>query len=156
MKQSYIFRMITCLLAGLLVSLSAGCSNPGSGGNPKDVVIALFGAMERNDQAAIAHLLDLTELMKNTESHYALSGGKPRVFTNPQQILDDLTDDGETKRQWFSLQRIINKSQIMGETATVEVTFVDKEASHGYMTKFGLRRINGKWRIYSFQTEQEP
>lgn len=156
MKQVYILRMIACLLAVLLALLSAGCSNSGGGGNPKDVVIALFGAMERNDQAAIAHLLDLTELMKNTESHYALSGGKPRLITNPQQILDDLTNDGETKRRWFSYQRIINKSQIMGETATVEVTFVDKEASKGYLTKFGLKRINGKWRIYSFQTEQEP
>jgi len=111
--------------------------------------------MERNDAAELAHLLDLTELMKDTGEHYALQGGEPRVYSNPQEILDDLINDGETKQRWFSFQRIVNKSQITGDVATVEVTFVDKDESKGYMTKFGLKRINGKWRIYTFQTVQE-
>ncbi|UCC44393.1 MAG: hypothetical protein JSU65_00230 [Candidatus Zixiibacteriota bacterium] len=123
--------------------------------DPKQVVIAMFGAMEKNDQAALAHLLDLTELMKDESSHYALQGGEARLFTNPQEILDDLTNEGQTKQRWFSLQRIINKSEMMGDNATVEVTFVDKDASRGYLTKFGLKRIHGRWKIYSFQTEQQ-
>ena len=43
----------------------------------------------------------------------------------------------------------------LGETATVEVTFVDKEESQGYRTKFGLHLKNGEWRIYSFKTFTE-
>ena len=44
----------------------------------------------------------------------------------------------------------------MDETATVEVTFVDKVNSKAYLTKFGLHKVNGKWRIYSFKTENQP
>ena len=77
------------------------------------------------------------------------------VFTNPEQVLKDLTGDGETKRIWFAHQRIIANAQVMGETATVEVTFVDKEESEGYRTKFGLHLKNGEWRIYSFKTFTE-
>jgi hypothetical protein len=66
-----------------------------------------------------------------------------------------LTDDGLTKTRWFSYQRIVNKSFIDGEAATVEVTFVDKEKSVGYRTKFGLHKINNKWRVYSFKTVEE-
>ncbi len=138
----------------VLAVLFAGCGDA-SIDDPKKVVIALFGAMEQNDQARIAHLLDMRELMTSTEEDYALTGGKPRVFTDPRQILEDLTNDGETKRRWFSLQRIVNKAEVIGETAFVEVTFVDKESSRGYRTKFGLRKSRGKWKIYSFKTLQD-
>jgi hypothetical protein len=108
--------------------------------------------MEKDDKAALAHLLDLAELMKNVSEDYAFhSDDSARVFTSPQQILDDLTGDGLTKSRWFSYQRIINKADVMGETATVEVTFVDKDLSKGYRTKFGLHVQNGKWKIYSFK-----
>ncbi len=122
--------------------------------DPRKVVISMFGAMEKNDKATLAHILDLVELMKTTEQDYALGGGTARVWTNPQQILDDLTGDGLTKQRWFSYQRIVNKAEIFGETAAVEVTFVDKEKSRGYRTKFGVHKVNEKWKIYSFKTIQ--
>jgi len=144
-------------IAGLLLLTSAlvsGCSDLDME-DPRQVVIAMFGAMEKNDQAALAHILDLPELMKTSGDDYAFQTDKPRVFHDPQEILEDLTGEGKTKEVWFSLQRIVNKAQIMGETATVEVTFVDKDASRGYRTAFGLHKRHGKWRIFSFQTMQE-
>jgi len=128
-----------------------GCSSGPGQADPKDAVISFFGAMEKNDQAALARLLDLAELMKNIDQDYAFQGDKARVFTNPKQILDDLTDDGFTKTRWFELQRIVNQVEIDGETAKVEVTFVDKKASQGFQTKFGLHMVNGKWKIYTFR-----
>jgi hypothetical protein len=49
----------------------------------------------------------------------------------------------------------VNQAEVIGDHATVEVTFVDKAASKGYMTKFGLEKENGKWRIYSFNTVRQ-
>jgi hypothetical protein len=140
----------------LAVMFLAGCSSSPSQTDPRKVVISMFGAMEKNDQAALARLLDLPALMNNTQSDYAMQTDSPRVFTSPKQILDDLTDNGATKQRWFSFQRIVNTSQINGDHATVEVTFVDKATSKAYMTKFGLLKTNGKWRIYSFNTETTP
>jgi len=153
MGRSYGGRLIVCSLL-LLSFVLAGCAGD-SGGDPKKVVISMFGAMEKNDKAALAHLLDLPALMQNTEDDYALSGDSVRVFTNPQEILDDMTGNGITKQRWFSMQRIIGETQIMDDQASVEVTFVDKTNSKGYRTKFGLHRQNGKWRIFSFQTLSE-
>jgi hypothetical protein len=42
-----------------------------------------------------------------------------------------------------------------GESAQVEVSFIDKEASRGYMTLFGLHLADGKWKIYSFKTTDQ-
>jgi hypothetical protein len=143
--------IISCFL--LLVFL-VGCSVD-STSDPREVVISMFGAMEKNDKAALAGILDLPELMKIYNSDYALKTDSIRMFTAPQQILEDLTDDGLTKTRWFSYQRIVNKSFIDGDASTVEVTFVDKENSVGYRTKFGLHKVNNKWRVYSFKTVEE-
>lgn len=147
----------TILLTALLFLW--GCSGSDSS-DPRQLVISFFGAMEKNDQAALAHYLDLPELMKNLDEDYAVQADSPRVFTNPQQILEDLTGEGLTKRLWFSYQRIINKVDIQGDHATVEVTFNDKEKGIAYLTKFGLHRVKDKdgnpknWKIYSFRTFQ--
>ncbi len=141
------------LLMACCLSLVIACSSS-SVSDPKSVVITMFGAMEKDDKATLARLLDLAELMRNHGEDYALQADSPRVLTNPEQILDDLTGEGLTKRRWFSLQRIISKVEVQEETATVEVTFVDKQQSRGYRTKFGLHIVNGKWRIYSFKTNR--
>jgi len=147
--------LVALFVASILIGLvTASCSSDVHS-DPRKVVIALFGAMEKNDQAAVAHLLDLPKLMQNVEEDYAVQTDDPRVFTNPQAILEDLTNDGVTKTRWFKYQRIVNKAEIMADHATVEVTFVDQENSIGYITKFGLNRTNEKWRIYSFKTFNE-
>ena len=139
------------------IGLLSGCTgNDPTEGDPRQVVISFFGAMEKNDQATLAHLLDLPELMKNIDQDYAFQSDKPRIFRNPKDVLDDLTDSGLTKQRWFSYQRIVNEAQVSTEAATVEVTFVDKQASKGYRTYFGLHKAFGKWKIYSFKTVEEP
>jgi hypothetical protein len=143
--------IIGFVLSSLSLLVWGGCSEDKQN-DPRQTVISFFGAMEKNDQATLARLLDLGELMRNTQEDYAVTTDQPRVFTNPKDILDDLTNEGLTKRRWFSMQRIVGNADVTPETATVEVTFVDKQASQGYLTKFGLRKTNGKWRIFSFKT----
>ena len=152
-------RMKIALTLTVLGSVVIGLVSLGCGGNdmsdPRRVVITMFGAMEKNDEATLTHVLDLPELMRNSQKDYAIQQDTARVFTNPEDVLKDLTGDGATKKLWFSLQRIIANSRISGETASVEVTFVDKKASRGYRTTFGLHLKNGEWRIYSFKTVSE-
>lgn len=139
---------------GLLIAIMLGlmaCSGGPSASDPKEVVIHLFGFMERNDRAGIAHLLDLPALMSNRDDDYALQKKEPRVFYNPEDILDDLTGDGETKRVWFSMQRVIGNTEISGDTAFVEVSFIDKAKDIQYYNKFGLHRVNDRWKIYTFR-----
>ncbi len=145
--------ILVFLIALSIMLLSVSCGSSGPAG-PRDAVIELFGAMEKDDQAALAHLLDLTALMKNNEFDYALkTEDEPRQFTSPIEILEDMTGDGLTKKRWFSFQRIVSEVEMFGETATVEVTFVDKKSSEGYLTKFGVHVVNEKWKIYTFKAE---
>lgn len=150
MNMCSIHMVLPVLMA---LSLFAGCSSDQNGDAPKKTVISLFGAMEKDDQAALLYVLDMPELMRSLNEDYTLQTDNPRVFTSPEQILKDLTGEGLTKKTWFALQRIISSvNHTSEETATVDVTFVDKEKSKGYMTRFGLHKVNGKWKIYSFKT----
>lgn len=146
------FKNSTKLNAVLLsmVLLISGCGGSAPT-DPNETVIAFFGAMEKDDQAALAHLLDLASLMKNSQTDYALQSDEVRQFASPIEILEDLTGNGLTKQRWFSMQRIVNRSEISGDQATVEVTFADKASDKNYLTKFGLHIKEGKWKIYSFK-----
>jgi hypothetical protein len=142
------------LLISALVTIAiigAGCANQESL-SPKEVVIKLFGAMERNDRAVIPNLVNLVSLMSNRDQDYALNTDSPRVFVNPEDILDDLTGEGLTKARWFSMQRVIGETEMSGDTAYVEVSFIDKRTNVQYYNKFGLQKSNGIWRIFSFKT----
>lgn len=150
MKQIAMILLITA--TGLLGS----CGDARDEG-PREVVIALFGAMEREDPGTLLRMLDLPELMKQGNKDYALSGdGEPRIWRNPQDLIDDLLT-GETKTRWFSFQRVIGAEEVQpgGEAAFVNVTFMDKSTQRAYLTKFGVHKVEGKWRIFSFQTESE-
>lgn len=138
---------VFCLLLFALISCSGVEIR-----NPKETVIRLFGAMERNDKAAILNLLDVPALMEITGEDYGLKTDNPRTFHNPEDILNDMTGDGLTKSRWFSMQRIIGRVEIVGDTSFVEVSFIDKGNDIQYYNKFGLHKKDNNWKIYNFRT----
>ncbi|MCK5125921.1 MAG: hypothetical protein KAR42_06680 [candidate division Zixibacteria bacterium] len=122
-------------------------------GDPRQAVINFFGAMQDNDTTAVAHYLDFKALMSQTGADYALSTtDEPRSFKTPQEIILDLVDGGLTKGRWFSMQRVVGDAEQNLDSALVEVSFIDKRTDKQYFTKFGLRKINEAWKIYSFKT----
>jgi hypothetical protein len=151
-RHSVAWFVLAALAASLLSVVVAGCGGGPAdiSEDPRQVVISFFGAMQKDDKAALAHMLDMVELMRSSSSDYALQTDKPRTFTSPEDVLNDLTGEGKTKARWFSMQRIVNEAEVQEDHALVEVTFVDKDASKGYRTKFGLHKLQEKWRIYSF------
>jgi len=146
-----LFSILSLVIFSLLFLNLFSCSNSEPRG-PKETVIRLFGAMERNEKAAILNLVDVPALMEISGEDYALKSDNPRTFHNPEDILNDMTGDGLTKTRWFSMQRVIGRVEIIGDSAFVEVSFIDKEKSKQFYNKFGLHKINYNWKIYSFRT----
>ena len=146
-----LIHVILFLIPNLLLLILLSCSGSESR-NPKETVIRLFGAMERNEKAAILNLVDVPALMEISGEDYGLNSDNPRTFHNPEDILNDLTGDGLTKTRWFSMQRIIGRVEIVGDTAFVEVSFIDKGNDIQYYNKFGLHKKDNNWKIYNFRT----
>lgn len=141
-------------LLGLLAALSVFMISCGGDNRdtPREVVIKLFGAMERNDRPGVEYLLDIPSLMARTTEDYALNSDSARVWHSPDDLLDDLVNDGKTKSRWFAHQRIVGRTEIHDDTAFVEISFIDKTTDTQYYNKFGLHLVEGRWKIYGFRT----
>jgi len=141
-------------LAAAIIAILAGCSpGPKGDADPRKAVLSMFRAIENEDRAQLAHCLDFESLLKSTGVDYALKTDSPRVFSNPEEILNDLLKGGLTNQRWLAMQRIVDKSTQSGDSALVDVSFVDKTKSIQYLNKFGLRKVNGVWKIYSFSVK---
>ncbi len=112
----------------------------------------MLKALEENDREKLAHYLDFSALLNPANRDYALQMDSVRRFRSPEDILNDLTEGGLTHDRWMSMQRIVANDEITesGDTAFVEVSFISKETNKQYYNKWGLRKINDIWKIYSF------
>ncbi|MCH9031252.1 MAG: hypothetical protein IIB00_03200 [candidate division Zixibacteria bacterium] len=151
-RTKYLIANAICLILSSLTLFGCGTILEPS---PRQHVIKFFGAMERNDRPAIINSLDLVSLMQVSESDYALKLETPRVMQSPISIVDDLTEDGQTKQVWFRMTRVVGDQEIIGDTAYVEVSFLSESKGVQYYNKFGLRKIGEGWRIFSFRTLNE-
>jgi hypothetical protein len=142
------------LLLPVALLVISGCSSgPNTESDPRKVVLKAMKAIENNDRATLAHYLDFETLLKHGERDYALKTDTPRVFNDPEQILDDLLEGGLTNSRWQALQRVVGSASQQNDSALVEVSFINKETDTQYYNKFGLRKINDVWKIYSFSAK---
>jgi len=147
-------KAIFCLTAALVII--GGCGpKVDTDTDPRRIVLNLFKAMDNDDRPALAHYLDFASLLKTSVADYALQTDSMRVFYDPEQILSDLAKGGLTNTRWGAMQRVVDDVQQGNDTALVEVSFIDKGSSTQYMTKFGLRKIGGNWKVFSFNFKGE-
>jgi hypothetical protein len=139
------------ILFFIIMSLTAGCGPKiDKDPDPRNIVIHMFEAMARNDRVALAHYLDLPSLLKPTGTDYALQMDSARSFVNPEAVLDDLTKGGLTHTRWSAMQKVVGEAAQSGDTAYIEVSFLDNSTGTQYYNHFGLRRVGDIWRIFSF------
>ena len=138
------------ILAAVLIFLT-GCGSVGdTTSNPRKVVLNMIRAMEKSDTKAIGHYLDFKALMTPGDTDYALQMDTVRVFTDIEKVVADLTEGGLTHTRWMAMQRIVGTSTQLGDSAEVEVSFISQETNKQFYNKWGLHRVNDRWKIYSF------
>jgi len=139
------------LLLPALVSIIAGCTGgANTESDPRKAVLKMFRAIEQDDRETLAHFLDFESLLKPGAMDYALKMDSIRAFYNPEEILDDLLKGGLTNQRWLAMQRVVGSAEQSNDSALVEVSFINKKTNTQYYNKFGLRKVNDVWKIYSF------
>lgn len=142
-------RFLTGITLFLLLLGLAGCSSPDRN-DPREVVLTMIRGMEHSDSIAIVSCLDFASLLKPSTTDYALRMDSVRVFPDSQAMLKDLMAGGLTRERWLQMQRIVGSTTTSGDTALVEVSFISRLTNTQNYNKWGLHKINGKWKIFSF------
>ncbi len=142
-----LFQMIGLSLL-LFVIFLISCSNKP---DPREEVKKLMTAVDQSDTTALKEYLDL-EWIANENLRGFSEKDKEELYPKiRQEILRDLTGDGSTRMSWKNSLVVIGKSEVKGDSAAVEVTYVSKLSGIKNYTKMGLYFKDGKWKIYNLR-----
>jgi hypothetical protein len=144
-------KILTLMFAVAAFIIAASCSGPSvDDPDPRNVVVKFFRAMEDSDRTIVGKILDFPSLLGPRDTDYALKSDTARVFFKPEEMIDDLMPGGLTYSRWQPLQKVVGSAEVEGDTAYVEISFINKQTSTQYYNKAGLRRVNDRWKIFTF------
>lgn len=135
----------------LFILILAGCGQA----PPDRAVYTFFDAMTQGDANRMAAVLDSAVFLGRSGA-LELDTLLPQAGFDERRnrILMELTG-GNVKRVWLSDQVIVGRTQRGGDTAWVEVSFVDPETRRHYLTQFGLRSKLKSWQIFTFRGKRD-
>lgn len=123
--------------------------------NPKNTVKDLFTAMQNSDSAAVRALVDLESVAPT------VLGELPEIrpvdsLTVPDTtawLLGQMTGDGRLRQRWLTDNQIVlGDTEISGDSALVEVSFLDRVTRVQYYNKMRLVYRGDRWVITQFRT----
>jgi len=131
------------------LALSACSDKP----DAKDTIMDLFTALHTNDTSLVRRSIDFgrawasvkDDLRQPEDSLLADIPWGERLFAS-------LTGNGDLRQRWTKMQVVINKTDLFGDSASVEVSFIDRKSGMHFYNKMGLTRKGDRWVIVAFRT----
>jgi outer membrane murein-binding lipoprotein Lpp len=151
-----LFCPIVVTLIGAVIALSigvAGCSS-GSRPDPKDAVKAMFDAMRTSDSVTLASVVDLSAASHDLRSELAGAAGDTAANQEwDKLLLKEMTGEGVIRQRWLNdNQVVLGRSEVTGDSALVEVSFLDRVTRVQYYNKMRLHFRDGHWVVTDFRT----
>ncbi len=135
------------LLCALVFAACAG------GPAPKNTVFEFIDAVKNSDSLKVAKILDVDAYIKSLIAAPATAQDTAQILEqNRPKVLESLLGEGDVRTRWLHDLIVVNKEEIYGDTATVEVSFVDQQAGTQLYTRIVLRRQPDRtWRVTYFK-----
>lgn len=138
---------ILILIAGCLLVLLGCAGKP----NPKDTVMDLFTALHADDTTMIRQSIDAGRAWRSVSLD--LKQPDDSLLTDipwAERLESSLTGDGRLRSRWMKMQVVIGLTDIMADSATVEVSFIDRDTRVQFYSKMALVFQNNHWKIVAF------
>jgi len=139
LRRIVVFSFISLFL------LAWGCSKTPS---PRVVVMDFIEAVNKADTASIEKYLDLDRFTQEKLKELP-DTERAKVFPAvKKQLWSNFLENGATRLKWQNKMIVVNREDIRGDSALVEVTFVDQKTGVTEYTKAKLYRKDTRWWIY--------
>jgi len=145
------FHRFICLCFLILLVTTWSCSNKP---DPRENVKKLIAAVDQSDTTALKESLDLNWIVNQGLKVVSEKDSLASFLKKRQELLDDLTGNGATRISWNNSLVVIGKSEVIGDSATVEVTYIDKTNGIKDYTRMGLYFRDGKWKVYDLKLKE--
>jgi hypothetical protein len=144
---------LAIMLLPVVLLMPAAAYGDDSGEQPRETVLRLFQSLRRDTTSYdyLKSLLDLGELVKEN-SIYAYDTSLT-LQDNEKNLIGSLLEGGSVRERWLKNQIIVGSVRTLRDTATVEVSFIDKSSVpvKQYYNKMGVHRVDDQWKIFSFR-----
>ena len=132
----------------LAVLLILSCS---SGNQPKNTVMIFFGAMRSSDTLGIVNTVDLEKILAERKNELLSAGKTAQADSlNREKLIEELTV-GNLNQLWLKNQIVVGKTEKKGDTALVEISFIDPNTGTQYYNKMALYKKDKDWKIFAFK-----
>ncbi len=136
------------LAIGLVLAMISGCSQQPS---PKEAVMDFFAALHTQDTTMVRQNVDYSRAWQSVQ--YELEERNDSARTNidwASRLQIALSEDGFLRNRWTKMQIVIGETNVFGDSATVEVSFIDRVTRVQFYNEMALVLQDGQWRIVSF------
>lgn len=140
MKRTYPFLFLMSILL-----IFFACSRSPS---PRVVVMDFIEAVNKSDTASIEKYLDIDSYAREKLKELPESERGHDFMKFKEHLKGDFLGNGLTRLLWQGKTIVVNKEDISGDSAEVEVTFIDKDTGTTVYTKAKLHKINKRWMLY--------
>lgn len=114
----------------------------------------MFEAMRNSDSVSLAMNIDLesaAQSIRNELPQVVDTSGSPIEWG--AVLLSQMTGDGGLRHRWLDDNQIVlGRSEIRGDTALVEVSFLDRVTRVQYYNKMELVYRQDRWILTRFRT----
>jgi hypothetical protein len=116
--------------------------------SPRVVVMDFIEAVNKADTASIEKYMDFNRFAQ--EKIKELPPGSTQEFTPryKEQLVNSYLGDGLARSDWQNKIIVVNDEKIMGDSALVEVTFLDQKTGLTDYTHAKLYKKDKKWVMY--------
>jgi len=121
------------------------------GPEPRDTVMGFVSALQSDEDIDFHSYLDLNELVYENADNLYVYDSAISLQENLKQYTDLFEPQGKIRKLWTSKQIVIGESEMAGDTALVEVSFIDRATRKQYYNKMGLRKTDSGWLIFAFK-----
>jgi len=121
--------------------------------NPKDTVMDLFTALHADDTTLVLQSIDARRAWHSVSLDLKQPGDS--LLTRipwDERLQASLTGDGRLRSRWMKMQVVIGATEIIADSATVEVSFIDRDTRIQFYSKMALLFHGGAWKIVAFAT----
>lgn len=117
----------------------------------RSTVLDFVKALGSGGSIDLDNYLILSEVVRENAENVYIYNDSLSVSQNIEQFRKLFEPNGKVRRLWTQNQIIVGESEVMGDTAYVEVSFVNRDEGRQFYNKMGLKRTDEGWKIFAFK-----
>lgn len=142
-------RFGAAILAILLIGI-IGCASDNRS-DPRDTIRDFFTAMRNSDSTYLSLHIDFGQAVGTLGEEFNIDSAAP-AGDHSHGLLSAMTGEGKLRTRWLENQIVLGGATVRGDSAWVEVSFIDRLTRVQYYNKMCLDFRTDHWVINSFRT----